>query len=263
LVLVGFAGMINETLDRVLLKYLLAEDIANSEVGIYNAFYKISLVVTLFIQSFRYAAEPFFFGKSEDQDAKVVYAKVMDYFVWICGFIVMITIVFSPLLSKLIIRKEIYFEGGRGISVVPILLLANLFLGVYYNLSIWYKITQKTMVGGWVSLFGALLTIGLNLLWIPKLGFVGSAWATLAAYFAMTMLSFALGSKYYPVPYSKWKLFFNFSFLTLVTCWVHFMQPQMVWVVIIALLYLIFFTIIERPDKNPKFARFFLRNDKN
>jgi O-antigen/teichoic acid export membrane protein len=98
---------------------------------------------------------------------------------------------------------------------------------------------------------------------IPKLGFVGSAWATLAAYFAMTMLSFALGSKYYPVPYSKWKLFFNFSFLTLVTCWVHFLQPQMVLVVLIALLYLIFFTIIERPDKNPKFARFFLRNDKN
>jgi len=263
LVLVGFAGMINETLDRVLLKYLLAEDIANSEVGIYNAFYKISLVVTLFIQSFRYAAEPFFFGKSEDQDAKLVYAKVMDYFVWICGFIVMLTIVFSPLLSKLIIRKEVYFEGGRGMSVVPILLLANLFLGVYYNLSIWYKITQKTMVGGWVSLFGALLTIGFNLLWIPTLGFVGSAWATLVAYFAMTILSFILGSIYYPVPYSKWKLFFNFSFLTLVTCWIHFMPPPMVWVVLTAFLYLIFFAIIERPDKNPKFARFFLRNDKN
>jgi len=257
LILVGFAGIINETLDRVLLKFMLSAEIADTEVGIYSAFYKISLVITLFIQSFRYAAEPFFFNESKNENPQKTYSLVMDYFVWVCGFMMILTIVFTPIISKLLIPKSEYFEDGRGLMIVPILLLANLFLGVYYNLSIWYKLSGKTMMGGVLASAGAVLTIVLNLLLIPTLGFVGSAWATLGAYFGMTLISYIVGQKYYPVPYSVLKLGLNFLLLFGIVIWLYFVQPQQYWIVISAIVYFVFFWIVERPDKNPRLKRLF------
>ena len=198
MVAIGFAGIINEMLDRILLKYLLPYDWQTNMkmLGIYSACYKLSILMSLFIQAFRYAAEPFFFAYADSSDARKVYAEVLKYFVIFCVFIF--------LLVTLFINYFQYFIGEEfraGLSVVPILLLANLLLGIYVNLSIWYKLTDRTLMGAFVSLSGALLTIGLNIWWIPVLGYMGSAWATLACYGFMVIVSYLLGRKFYPVDY--------------------------------------------------------------
>ncbi|MDO9424421.1 MAG: polysaccharide biosynthesis C-terminal domain-containing protein [Methylobacter sp.] len=198
MVVIGFAGIINEMLDRVLLKYLLPYDVQTNMkmLGIYSACYKLSILMSLFIQAFRYAAEPFFFAYAGNSDARKVYAVVLKFFVIFCVFIFLLVSLFIDFFQ--------YFVGDEfraGLEVVPILLLANLCLGIYINLSIWYKLTDRTLLGALVSLAGAALTIVLNLWWIPLLGYVGSAWATLACYASMAIVSYLLGQKYYPVDY--------------------------------------------------------------
>jgi len=198
MVVIGFAGIINEMLDRALLKYLLPYDFQTNMkmLGIYSACYKLSILMTLFIQAFRYAAEPFFFAYADKSDARSVYAKVLKFFVIFCVFIFLLVTLFIDFFK--------YFLGDEfraGLEVVPILLLANLCLGVYVNLSIWYKLTDRTLMGASVSLLGAILTIGLNIAWIPIWGYVGSAWATLVCYAAMAIVSYGLGQYYYPVTY--------------------------------------------------------------
>jgi len=198
MVVIGFAGIINEMLDRALLKYLLPYDSQTNMkmLGIYSACYKLSILMTLFIQAFRYAAEPFFFAYSDKSDARTIYAKVLKFFVIFCVFIFLLVTLFIDFFK--------YFLGNEfraGLEVVPILLLANLFLGIYVNLSIWYKLTDRTLMGAFVSLAGAGLTIVLNVWWIPVYGFVGSAWATLACYAGMAIVSYLLGRRYYPVAY--------------------------------------------------------------
>jgi len=165
-------------------------------LGIYSACYKLSILMTLFIQAFRYAAEPFFFAYADKSDARSVYANVLKFFVIFCVFIFLLVTLFIDFFK--------YFLGEEfraGLEVVPILLLANLCLGVYVNLSIWYKLTDKTLMGAGVSLAGALLTLTLNIVWIPLWGYLGSAWATLACYAAMAIVSYLLGQYYYPVAY--------------------------------------------------------------
>jgi O-antigen/teichoic acid export membrane protein len=198
MVVIGFAGMINEMLDRAILKHLLPYDLKTNlrMLGIYGACYKLSILMSLFVQAFRYAGEPFFFAYAGRADAKRAYALVMKYFVMFCVFIFLVVTLYLDFF-KYFIGKE-YREG---LDVVPILLMANLFLGVYVNLSIWYKLTDRTLMGAWVSLFGAVLTVALNVWWIPTLGYLGSAWATLACYGGMALLSYLLGQRYYPVPY--------------------------------------------------------------
>lgn len=198
MVVIGFAGIVNEMLDRALLKYLLPYDeVTNLKMlGIYSACYKLSILMSLFIQAFRYAAEPFFFAYAGNSDARKVYADVLKFFVIFCVFIFLMVTLFIDFFK--------YFIGEEfraGLEVVPILLLANLCLGIYVNLSIWYKLTDRTVMGAFVSLAGAGLTIVLNIWWIPTLGYVGSAWATLACYGAMVIVSYLLGRKYYPVAY--------------------------------------------------------------
>ncbi len=198
MVVIGFAGIINEMLDRALLKFLLPFDLKTNMqmLGIYSACYKLSILMTLFIQAFRFAAEPFFFAYADKNDAKEVYAMVLKYFVIFCVFIFLVVSLFIDFFK--------YFLGEEyrsGLPVVPILLMANLFLGIYVNLSIWYKLTDKTLLGALVSLSGALITVVLNIWWIPLLGYMGSAWATLACYFFMTLVSYLLGRYYYPVMY--------------------------------------------------------------
>lgn len=198
LIIVGLAGIINETLDRILLKFLLpGTPMENqAQIGIYGAAYKLSILMTLFVQAYRYAAEPFFFAQASKTDARQTYATTLKFFA-IAG-----AVVFLGILLYLDIVK--YFLGGNfheGLHVVPILLMANLFLGIYYNLSIWYKLTDKTLLGAWVTIGGAIVTIALNVLLIPVIGYEGSAWATLACYASMTVASYFLAMKYYPVQY--------------------------------------------------------------
>ncbi len=198
MIVIGFAGMVNEMLDRAILKTLLPYDLPTNlkMLGIYGACYKLSILMSLFVQAFRYAGEPFFFAYAGRADAKQAYALVMRYFVIAGMFIFLLVTLFIDLFK--------YFIGEEfraGLEVVPILLLANLLLGIYVNLSIWYKLSDRTGLGAWVSLAGAGLTVALNILWIPLWGYVGSAWATLACYGFMVCLSWLLGRIYYPVPY--------------------------------------------------------------
>ena len=203
LVVAGFAGIINEMLDRVMLKYLLPHDLETNmaQLGIYGACYKLSILMTLFIQAFRYAAEPFFFSRSVHSDARKTYAEVMNYFAWVCGFIFVGITLFLD-----VVKHFIGVNYHEGLSVVPILLLANLMLGVYYNLSIWYKLTNKTSYGALIGVLGALVTIVLNFWLIPRIGYMGSAWATLACYTFMVALSYFFGKKHYAIPYELGKL---------------------------------------------------------
>ncbi len=197
LLIVGLGGMVNETFDRILLNFLLPnQETAKAQIGIYGACYKISLIITMFVQAFRMAGEPIFFSQSENKNAKEIYARVMQIFVAVCLLIIFGTMIF--------IDEVKYFVGPQyrnGLQVVPILLLANVCLGIYYNLTIWYKLTNKTIMGTYITLGGAAITLFLNFLLIPKIGFLGSAWATLACYAAMMIASYLLGQKYFPVNY--------------------------------------------------------------
>ena len=197
LLLAGLAGMTNETMDRILLKYMLPKDIAESQVGIYGACYKISILMTIFIQTFRYAAEPFFFSNSREKNSKELYADVMKYFVIACSFIFLAT-----MLNLSWIQNFVGPAFRSGLDVVPILLIANLCLGVFFNLSIWYKLTNKTRYGAYLTGLGAVITLALNFLLIPTMGFMGSAWATLACYAVMMVASYFIGNKHFPVNYN-------------------------------------------------------------
>jgi len=197
LLIAGLAGMVNETLDRIMIKYLIPDTKdAMRQLGIYGACYKLSILMTLFIQAFRYAAEPFFFSHFKSDDSKHVYARVMKYFVMACAFIFLFIMMYIDVF-KYFIGKN-YWEG---LSVVPLLLLANMCLGVFFNLSMWYKLSGKTQYGAMFSVFGAVLTIALNLMLVPAMGYKGAAWATLICYSSMMVLSYIIGQKKFFIPY--------------------------------------------------------------
>lgn len=211
LLVAGMAGWANEALDKLLLKYLLPEDIAMEQLGIYGAVYKLSMLMTIFVQAYRFAAEPFFFAQAKQKDAKQTYAQVMNYFVIAC-----LTIFLGITLFIDVVKHFIGPQYHEGLIVVPILLLANLFLGIYFNLSIWYKLTGKTYYGAWFSVIGAVVTILLNLWWIPIVGYYGSAWATLICYFSLAMLSYLFGQKHYRIPYQLIRNLLMISFAILI-----------------------------------------------
>ncbi len=199
----GVAFSINETFDRVLLERLLPESIAKTSVGMYSACYKLALFMMLFTTAYRLGIEPFFFSQSKTKDATKNYAKILEFFV-ICGaLILLIVVVFVDILKIILIPNEAYWEAMK---VVPILLLAYLFLGIYHNLSVWYKITDRTKFGAYISVFGAGMTLLVNLIFIPSFGYMASAMATLTAYVSMTLLSYYFGRKHYPIPYNTKKI---------------------------------------------------------
>jgi O-antigen/teichoic acid export membrane protein len=222
LLLAGFAGMINETLDRVILKYLTPESMNPMEqLGIYGANYKLAILMTLFIQMFRYAAEPFFFSNKNEANVKELYAKATKYFI-ICGLMIFLGVMFYIDFIKYFIDKD-YHEG---LKVVPILLLANLFLGIFFNFSIWYKLNDMTKYGAYLAIFGAIITIVLNVVLVPIFGYVGSAWATLICYFSMMVLSFYWGQKYYKVPYNLLNAGFYFLLAAVIYALSIYLRPE-------------------------------------
>ncbi|MDX2003228.1 MAG: polysaccharide biosynthesis C-terminal domain-containing protein [Chitinophagales bacterium] len=204
MIFVGLASIINETFGRAMLKYWLPYDNATNlhMLGVYGACYKLAALMSIFIQAYRYAAEPFFFAKKQDSDAKYLYARTFDYFS-VFSLFLFLAVTLCIDLFKLFIRNPAYYEG---LGVVPILLMANLFLGMYVNLSIWFKFTDKTRMGAVVAVGGAIITLGMNILLIPLHhpvfgGYMGSAWATLVTYCYMAVISYVMGQKYYPVNY--------------------------------------------------------------
>lgn len=202
LIVLGFAGMINETFDRISMNKLLPEATAKYEIGVYGTFYRLSMVMTIFIQAFRYAAEPLFFDQADKKDAKQSYVSIMNWFVFACGFIFLATALFKSEIAHILIKKPEYFNHPDALIIVPILLLANLFLGIFFNLSIWYKINNKTLLGALISLFGAIITVVLLLAYVPEYGFKAAAYTTLISYFLMSVVSYFVGQYYYPVSYN-------------------------------------------------------------
>lgn len=198
LIIVQFAGIVNQMLDRTMLKWLLPgtpeENLA--QVGVYGNNYKLAMLITIFTQAYRYAAEPFFFRHAGHEDARDIQAKATKWF----------TIAATTGMAGLLLFLDVvkYFLGAAyfsGLKVVPILLLANVLLGIYYNLSVWYRLKDKTMLGAGISLAGALLTFVMNVVLVPRVGYVGAAWTALATYTFMCFATWITGLKYYPVPY--------------------------------------------------------------
>lgn len=216
LVVVGFAGMVNDNLDRTILKHLLPHSAEENDIllGIYGANAKLSVFMVLVIQAFKYAAEPFFFLQSGKSDAKATYAEVMKYFVIFGLMIFLFVDLYMDLFKYLVGRSGSRYHEGLGL--VPILLLANLFLGIYYNLSIWYKLKDRTRIGAYISVAGAVVTIALNILWVPSFGYFASAWTKLICYVTMVFLSYMIGRRYYPVDYKLKRLAFYFAVAILI-----------------------------------------------
>lgn len=204
ILIVGITGMINQQIDKILLPILLPESVEPmKQLGIYGACYKMAVLLNMFIQAFRFAFEPFFFNQKEDQDTKKIYVLVMKYFT-IIGLIM-----FLGLSSFIDILKLLIEPGYRhGIGVVPIILMANFFMGIYFTQSLWYKITDKTIYGAYLGFFGAIITLIVNVAFIPVIGYYASAIAFLICFMVITVASYLFGQKYYPVPYDLRSFFF-------------------------------------------------------
>jgi len=211
----SLAFVTNENLDKL----LLGDLIGNEQMGIYAACYKLGVFMTLYIMAFRLGAEPFFFNHADKKNAKETYAKILTWFTILGSFFMIVVVVFIDLFAKVLLGKPEYFEA---LQIVPIILLANLFLGIYNNLSVWYKLTDKTKYGMYFSILGAIITIAFNLIMIPKIGFIASAWATLITYGFMMIISYFIGKKQYPVPYQLKKVGL-YLFLSILFCGISFL----------------------------------------
>jgi O-antigen/teichoic acid export membrane protein len=259
LVIVGLAGMVNEVADKIFLKYITPNYLVPlKQVAIYGANYKLAVLMTIFIQMFKYAAEPFFFKYSENADAKNIYSKIMTWFVIFCLFIF--------LLVSLNIDIFKYLIGANyrsGLYIVPIILAANMFLGIYYNLSVWYKLNNLTKYGALISLAGVVITVVLNFSLIPVIGYLGSAIATFACYFSMMVISFYAGKRFYKIKYQVKRItgymllvFFLFILHTLI----HFNQLYINILFSFALILFYLFIVIKVESINfENFKLFFKR----
>lgn len=207
LIIVGLGGMINEMLSRLVYSHVLDLPLAEEkrQLGIFGASYKVAVLITIFIQVFKMAAEPFFFSQSADKNAPRTYARVMKFFVMACCMMWLAIVLNLNLIGQLAYGSR-FEEYKEGLAIIPVLAMASVFLGIYYNLSIWYKLTNRTWSGAWITLGGAAITIVLNIWWIPLFGYNGSAWATFVCYAAMMVVSYYWGQHYFPVPYATKKL---------------------------------------------------------
>ena len=214
LIIVGLGGMVNDMLSRLVYRHVvhLPRAEADKELGVFGNLYRLAVMVTVMIQAFRMAAEPFFFNRSKEENAQKIYARVMKFFVIACCFMFLFIGLYRDVLQWVITRKS--RDWGDGMYIVPILAMGNIFLGIYYNLSIWYKLTNKNMFGAAITFIGAVITILINILLIPKLHYLGAALATFSCYLFMMITSYVYGQKYYPVPYAKKKLI---SYLVIVS----------------------------------------------
>ncbi len=214
LIIVGLGGMINDMLSRLVYQHVvdLPKEQAKHELGVFANIYRIAVLITIMIQAFRMAAEPFFFNNAKEENAQRTYARIMKFFVIACCFMFLFIGLYLDVLKWIITLKS--KSWGEGMNVVLLLAMGNIFLGIYYNLSIWYKLTNRNLMGAAITIAGALITIGLNILLIPKFHYWGAAIATFSCYLFMMIVSYVLGQKYYPVPYAKKKMI---AYLVLVT----------------------------------------------
>ncbi|MBD0331499.1 MAG: polysaccharide biosynthesis C-terminal domain-containing protein [Chitinophagaceae bacterium] len=217
LLIVGLGGMINEVLNRILLDYRLPYSFSENkrQVGIFNANFKVAALVNIFIQVFRIGAEPFFFNEAGKQEARKTYARVMKLFVIVSCIIFLIVSLFADIIwGRYLMGVRNHPEYAEGIRTIPVIALAYVCLGIYYNLTVWYKLTDKTIYGAYITIAGAVITIALNYISIPYLGYWGSAWTTLICYAFMMIVSYTQGQKHYPIPYA-WKKLPAYIFISI------------------------------------------------
>ena len=265
LIIAGFGGMINETFDRIMLGWwapVHSVEAAKNEVAIYSGCYKLSILISLFIQAFRMGAEPFFFKQSEGTNPQRTYARVMKFFVITISVMFLVVALYLNIWKYFLTRKTYW----TGLKVVPILLLANMFLGIYYNLSIWYKLTHKTISGAYITLIGAVITLVINYFFIPYYSYMACAWATFFCYGSMMVISYAWGQKTYRIPYA-WKKLCAYMIIAVILYFIHgtvlhFFHSRVVDLSVATFLllqYLWFLTLVERQEfkKLPVVGKFF------
>ncbi|MES1222320.1 MAG: oligosaccharide flippase family protein [Bacteroidota bacterium] len=224
LTIAAFAGVINETFDRILLGwwYPGTEEAVRMQVGTYGACYKLAILISLFIQAFRMGAEPFFFKQANQENAQKVYARVMKFFVITVTVMFLVVSLYIDVWKEFIRNKKMW----EGLKVVPILLFANIFLGIYINLSIWYRLSHKTTPGAYITLIGAAITLIINYAFIPRYSYMACAWATFLCYGSMMVISYVWGQKVYPIPYALKKLIAYMVIITLLYFIHHFLTQM-------------------------------------
>lgn len=248
--LTGLAGMTNETFSRQTLDWWLPDNFypgqsAEYALGIFGASYKFGMLMNLAVQAFRYAAEPFFFSNARDKESPALFANVNHYFVIVCC-VLLLGVSINLDILKYFLGSEKYWEG---LIIVPILLLAYLFLGVYYNLSVWFKLTDKTYYGTIITVGGVVITFTANFVLIPIAGYLGSTWATLLCYFSMAVACYILGQRHYPIPYTVGKsmayiivttaIIYSVNMITIENEWVSFGFHSIVILAYLAIVYLL------------------------
>ncbi|MDE7073476.1 MAG: polysaccharide biosynthesis C-terminal domain-containing protein, partial [Odoribacter sp.] len=197
LLILGVAGIMNQTIDKILYPVLVTDPaVAMEELGIYGANYKIAIVMVMFIQAFRYAYEPFIFAQHKDEDKRGAYTVAMKYFI-IFGLLIFLGVMFYIDILRYFVNPR-YFAG---LKVVPVVMLAELFFGIFFNLSLWYKLTDRTQWGAYFSMCGLVVTVAINVIFVPRYGYVACAWAAFVCYAAMMLASWAFGQRYYPIRY--------------------------------------------------------------
>jgi len=251
LLVAGFAGSINEALDRIMLKHLIPDNLKPLEqLGIYGANYKIAVLMQLFIQMFRFAAEPFYFSKAKETGAQVLFADVMKYFVIACMILFLMVTLYIDIF-KHFIGKDYY----AGLYIVPVILYAIFLLGVFFNLSIWYKLKNLTLYGALITTGGAMITVVINWIFVPEYGYTASAWAHLICYSTMVIVSYFLGQKFYRIGYDM-KAILLYAVLPVVIFifakWLNILDSGMKMAIhtVLFMFYIIVVLIMER--KNPR-----------
>jgi O-antigen/teichoic acid export membrane protein len=242
ILIAGLAFAINEHFDKILLDWL---NVSKSEIGAYSACYKIGLFMVLFRTAYTLGIEPFFFSYANNENAPQTYADVTKYFVIFGSLISLSVIVLADILKLFLIPNETYWTAMK---VVPLIVLANFFLGIYMNLSVWYKLTDRTKMGAYISIVGAIITLIINFLLIEKFSYMGSAIATIAAYGSMMAISYYLGKRHYPIPYDKSKIG-GYLGLSILFSFVYFYGFRENYFVGIGLL-LVFIYFVYRNEKN-------------
>lgn len=261
ILILGLAGVANQMADRWFLRHLLPKNFysqltSEDALGIYGNCYKLSVFMSLAIQSFKYAADPFFFSKAEDKNAPALLGLVMKWFVIVCVILWVGVSLHLDLLGRIMLSPA--YRVGLG--VVPILLLANLFVGVYYNLAFWFKLTDKTHYGTLITFVGAAVTILLNIWWIPTMGYVGCSWAFLVSSVIMCVICYLLGEQHYPVPYRLWSAVGYIGSAGLLIYLASFIKISNLWVSVpyhlaLCLMYLLGVLVVERDSIPLRFRK--------
>ena len=258
LLVLGIAGIMNQTVDKIIFPYLFPGEEGMRQLGIYGACFKVAMVMMMFTQAFRFAYEPFLFAQHKDKNSREAYADAMKFFV-IFSLLIFLAMFFYLDLLKFLIAPN-YWEG---LKIVPIILISYLFQGVFFNLSLWYKLIDKTYFGACFSLLGVLITLTINVIFVPKFGYLGSAWASFVCYFVLMIVSYLFGQKYFPINY-KLKDLAIYVFAGILLCFVsEICETSIVWInyLLRAFLICLFVALIIKRDmplnKMPFIGKYF------